>query len=83
MKFIQACRDAGVEDFSFHHLRHTYASQQRMNGADLHDIQKLLGHSDMRMTTRNAHLSPEHMATAAARLNGVLTLPAQQVEEPH
>lgn len=75
MKFIRACRDAGVEDFSFHDLRHTYASQLRMNGADLHDIQKLLGHSDMRMTTRYAHLSPEHLATAAARLNGVLTLP--------
>lgn len=76
MRFIRACRDAGVEDFSFHDLRHTYASHLRMNGADLHDIQKLLGHSDPRMTSRYAHLSNEHLDSAAQRLNGVLTLPA-------
>ncbi len=75
MRFIRACRDAGVEDFSFHDLRHTYASHLRMNGADLHDIQKLLGHSDPRMTNRYAHLSNAHLDTTAQRLNGVLTLP--------
>jgi integrase len=75
-RFIRACRDAGVEDFSFHDLRHTYASHLRMNGADLHDIQKLLGHSDPRMTNRYAHLSNEHLDNAAQRLNGVLTLPS-------
>jgi integrase len=75
MRFIRACTDAGVEDFSFHDLRHTYASHLRMNGADLHDIQKMLGHSDPRMTNRYAHLSNEHLDKTAQRLNGVLTLP--------
>lgn len=41
--FIRACKDAGVEDFSLHDLRHTFASHARMAGADLHDLQKLLG----------------------------------------
>lgn len=77
MKFIRACRAAGVEDFSFHDLRHTYASHLRMKGADLDDIRRLLGHSDLRMTIRYAHLGQEHLDAAASRLDGVLTLPAQ------
>ena len=71
MRFIRACRDAGVEDFSFHDLRHTYASHLRMKGADLDDIRRLLGHSDLRMTIRYAHLLPEHLEAAASRLDGV------------
>jgi integrase len=80
MRFIRACREAGVEDFSLHDLRHTYASHLRMNGADLHDIQKLLGQSDPRMTSRYAHLSNAHLDNTAQRLNGVLTLPAPRRE---
>ena len=78
MKFIRACRKAKVEDFSFHDLRHCNASWLRMSGADLHDIQTLLGHSDPRMTSRYAHLSPEHLAAASARLDGVFTLPSNE-----
>ncbi|MBT9331478.1 tyrosine-type recombinase/integrase [Paracidobacterium acidisoli] len=74
MRFIRACRDAGIEDFSLHDLRHCYASHLRMAGADLHDLKELLGHSDLRMTIRYAHLSQAHLSAAAARLNGVLTL---------
>jgi integrase len=77
MRFIRACRIAGVEDFSFHDLRHTYASHLRMKGADLDDIRRLLGHSDLRMTIRYAHLGQNHLDAAASRLDGVLTLPAQ------
>ena len=76
MRFIRACRAAGVEDFSLHDLRHTYASHLKMNGADLYDLQRLLGHSDPRMTTRYAHLGQDHLDAAASRLDGVLTLPA-------
>ena len=69
--FIRACKAAGIEDFSMHDLRHTYASHMRMNGADLHTIQKLLGHSDPRMTDRYAHLSESFLGDAARRLDGV------------
>ena len=44
-------------------------------------MQVLLGHSDPRMTARYAHLSDEHLAISAQRLNGVLTLPASDGEE--
>lgn len=72
--FIRACEDAGVKDFSLHDLRHTFASHLRMHGADLHDLQKLLGHRDPRMTDRYAHLSAEHLGNAAKRLDTVLSL---------
>ena len=56
--FIRACKAAGIEDFSLHDLRHTFASQLRINGADLHTVGQLLGHKDLRMTARYSHLSP-------------------------
>ena len=73
--FIRACQRAGFEDFSLHDLRHCFASHGVMNGASLHDMQKLLGHSDPRMTIRYAHLSQEHLSLAAGRIDAVLTLP--------
>jgi integrase len=80
--FIRACQDAGVEDFSLHDLRHHYSTMLRQNGVDLHTLQKLLGHSDPRMTDRYAHLSQPFLLDAAKRLDGVLTLaPAAAAEE--
>ena len=38
------------------------------SGVDLFTVSKLLGHSDTKMTQRYAHLSPEHMAAAVAKL---------------
>jgi integrase len=72
--FIRACKDAGVEDFSLHDLRHHYASMLRMNGVDLHTLQKLLGHSDLRMTDRYSHLSQSFLLGAAKQLDGVVSL---------
>jgi integrase len=71
--FIRACKEAGIEDFSFHDLRHTAASWLRMSGADLQDVAELLGHRDLRMTRRYSHLSPAHVATAVKRLDQVFT----------
>jgi len=79
--FIRACKEAGIDDFSLHDLRHTFASHARMNGVDLHTLQKLLGHSDPRMTDRYAHLSQDHLLEAARKLDGVLTLPSATPEE--
>jgi integrase len=74
--FIRACKKAGIEDFSLHDLRHTFASHHKQNGTDLYEIQKLLGQKDPRMAARYSHLGEKHLARVAENLNGVLTLPS-------
>jgi site-specific recombinase XerD len=44
-----------------HVLRHTFASHFMMNGGNILTLQRVLGHSDLKMTMRYAHLSPEHL----------------------
>ncbi|SMF94401.1 Site-specific recombinase XerD [Methylomagnum ishizawai] len=51
-----------------HILRHSFASHFMMGGGNLLTLQKILGHSDIKMTMRYAHLAPEHLADAI-RLN--------------
>jgi integrase len=59
---------AGLEDFNFHDLRHHFASRLVQNGVDLYSVKELLGHSDFKMTQRYAHLAPDHLAAAVAKL---------------
>lgn len=62
--FSSACGRAGVKDFHFHDLRHTFASHMAMAGIDLTTIKELLGHKTLSMTLRYAHLAPSHKAKA-------------------
>ena len=48
----------------FHDLRHTFASNLVMKGVDLRTVAKLMGHRDIRVTMRYAHLAPEHLQAA-------------------
>ncbi len=59
--FVNACRRAGIKDFRFHDLRHTFASWVAMNSRDIYAVQKLLNHKDLRMTKRYAHLTQQYL----------------------
>ena len=53
---------AGIKEFRFHDLRHTFASWYMMNGGDLYELAKILGHSNIKMTERYAKLAKSHIA---------------------
>lgn len=62
------CARAGVKRISWHALRHSFASQLATNGVSLKTIQELLGHSDLKMVQRYAHLEPVTLREAIKTL---------------
>jgi integrase len=65
-EFDKALKRAGIkEHYRFHDLRHTFASHFMMNGGNIYDLQKIMGHTSLEMTQRYAHLAPEHLLKAA------------------
>lgn len=67
--FENALKRAELGHVRFHDLRHTFASHLVMAGVDLTTVQKLMGHKDIKMTLRYAHLAPEHLKAAVESLN--------------
>jgi integrase len=66
--FERAVHKAGIVDFTFHDLRHTFASRLVMAGVDLPTVQALLGHKTIAMTLRYTHLSSDHKQRAVGKL---------------
>ena len=60
-EFCEARNRAGIPDFRFHDMRHTFATRLVQRGVDLYKVQRLLGHKTSTMTQRYAHHSPESL----------------------
>lgn len=60
--------EAGLLDFHWHDLRHTFASRCIMAGVDLRTLQQLLGHKTLQMVVRYTHLSQSHELAAVEKL---------------
>jgi integrase len=68
-RFHRALQEASIEGFVFHDLQHTFASHLVMAGVDLLTVKEFLGHKDIKMTLRYAHLAPDYKRAAITRLD--------------
>jgi integrase len=57
--WMRAREIAGIKDFHFHDLRHTFGSNLLLSGATLKDVKEMIGHRDLKMTDRYSHLMPD------------------------
>ena len=62
--FKTACSQAGIRDFRWHDLRHTFASWAVQSGTDLYPLSRILGHSTLQMSARYGHLATEQLHKA-------------------
>jgi len=69
---------AKIENFRFHDLRHTFASWYMMNGGDLYELAKILGHSNIKMTERYAKLGRQHIAKTGSTAREIWKLFEQE-----
>ena len=65
-------QEAGIEDARLHDLRHTHASHAVMNGVPVPVVSRMLGHSNVRMTLRYAHLGDREIEAEAERIGAAI-----------
>ena len=64
---------AGITDFRWHDLRHTWASWHAQNGTGMRELMELGSWSTVQMVLRYAHLGGDHLIAPARRIEGLLT----------
>jgi len=69
MAFRKACRKAGIVNFHFHDLRHTFATRLAESGADVATIAALLGHSSIQMAMRYSHITDDRIRRSVKALD--------------
>jgi Phage integrase family len=69
--FARAVTRAGLVNFTFHDLRHTFASRLVMDGVDLATVKELMEHKHITMTLRYPHLAPGHKCSAITVLDHI------------
>jgi integrase len=72
---------AGIKEFRWHDLRHTWATWRVVNGTPLHALQELGGWESVEMVRRYAHFSNEHLAGYAERFAGLRLLEGQRGDD--
>jgi site-specific recombinase XerD len=78
--FEPTLKKAKVRNFTWHSLRHTFASRLVMNGENLRTVQELMGHKQISMTVRYSHLALQHQLAAVERL--AASSPVSQPAKP-
>jgi len=66
--FESALETAGIKNFTWHCLRHTFASRLVMSGADVRTVAELLRDKTLAMVMRYAHLAPDYQLAAVERM---------------
>ncbi len=78
--FENAVAGAGLDDFTFHDCRHHFASWFMMRGGQLEALREILGHRDIKLTLRYAHLSPRHLRAEIDKTAAFSTTSAHEIE---
>ncbi len=74
--FAQAVEKAGIVDFHWRDLRHTFATKLRTKCTALEDIADLLGHKSLTLSKRYSHLGPNKLHEVVSRLDSANSTPA-------
>lgn len=79
--FEPVVKAANLTAFSWHCLRHTFASRLVMAGVDIRTVQELMGHKTIAMTVRYSHLAPKHTLAAVERLDVPIEEPTDTITD--